>query len=116
MFVFIIDNAISSKAHLSGLDIIKHSIESFLLSIVRSEQSTNLQLMILQIGQDTDCLISSFGDPISLLEHNLKNIECRVYEPTPLDFSYPLSYALGVINTYRMKSGIDTFGHGRAPW
>jgi hypothetical protein len=121
MFVFIVDTSMTSSNHLSALDITKHAIESFLVSAIRLD--SNLHLMLLETGQNDDCLLSSFGDPTSLFEQKLRNINCRENkesnkgkEATTVDFSYPISYALSILNTYRMKSGVDTFGHGRAPW
>jgi hypothetical protein len=118
MFVFIIDNKMASRAAISSLDISKYAIESFLSSLLSIEQSLVPQLMLLQTGQSHDCLLSSFGDPISVFEQSLKSIDYveGPHELTTLDYSYPISYALSVANTYRMKNGVDTYGHGRAPW
>jgi hypothetical protein len=119
MFVFIIDTAMLATDHISSLDISKHAIEAFLTSNSRIESSIPLQIMLMQTGHTDDCLLSSFCDPPSLLEQGLKNLKSRGAddeEPAELDYSYPISYALSIVNTYRMKSGVDTFGHGRAPW
>ena len=118
MFVFIIDNKMTSRAAISSLDISKYAIESFLSSLLSIDQSLLPQLMLLQTGQSHNCLLSSFGDPISVFEQHLKNIDYVEGPPelTTLDYSYPISYALSVANTYRMKNGVDTYGHGRAPW
>lgn len=118
MFVFIIDNKMTSRAAISSLDISKYAIESFLSSLLSIDQSLLPQLMLLQIGQSHNCLLSSYGDPISVFEQHLKNIDYVEGPPelTTLDYSYPISYALSVANTYRTKNGVDTYGHGRAPW
>ena len=120
MFVFIIDNTMQWSGSISALDASKHAVESFLAAAPCLGSS--LQLMLLQTGQrdgqgkeGDDCLLSSFGDPVSVFREGLKNIQQRDRSDI-CDYSYPLSYALSVINTYRLKSGADTFGHGRAMW
>ena len=116
MFVFIIDDSMSSKSPISSLDSAKYVVEAFLAASPCCGAS--LQLMLLVTGQSNDCLLSAFGDPISLFRDCLKNIECRenLNEQDCTRFAYPISYALSVVNNYRVKSGADTFGHGRAMW
>lgn len=117
MFIFIVDNKMSPRAAISALDISKHAIESFVTSLSNAAHTTLPQLMLLQTGQSDDCLLSSFGDPAPLFEQCLKDLDYKEgSESSPLDYTYPITYALSIANTYRMKSGIDTFGHGRAPW
>lgn len=116
MFVFIIDTSMVWKLPISALDASKHAVEAFLAA--SPCLGASLQLMLLQTGQTDDCLLSSFGDPITLFRENLRNIEYKesLYMPNTTDFSYPISYALSVVNTHRIKNGTDTFGHGRATW
>ena len=118
MFVFIVDNQMSSKETISALDYCKYAVECFVASYSGADISSAPPMMLLQTGQSDECLLSSFGDPISLFEQKLKNVDCKGAPRalTTLDFTYPISYALSTVNTYRMKSGVDTFGHGRALW
>lgn len=118
MFVFIVDNQMSSKETISALDYCKYAVECFVASYSGADISSAPPMMLLQTGQCDECLLSSFGDPISLFEQKLKNVDCKGAPRalTTLDFTYPISYALSTVNTHRMKSGVDTFGHGRALW
>ena len=116
MFVFIIDNSMYWKLPVSALDASKQAVEAFLAS--SPCLGASLQLMLLQTGQSDDCLLSSFGDPISLFKECLRNIEYKdcANVSNASDLSRPISYALSVVNTYRIKNNTDTFGHGRAMW
>ena len=116
MFVFIIDNAMASKSSISCLDAAKYAVEAFLTASPCSGAS--LQLMLLLTGHNDDCLLSTFGDPISLFKDCLKNIEYKEMssENYLTRFSYPIQHSLSIVNTYRVKSGADNFGHGRAMW
>ena len=106
MFVFIIDNSMSWDASISALDASKHAVESFLATAPCLGAS--LQLMLLQTGQGDNCLLSSFGDPVSVFRDGLKNIpqKERAHGSDATDFSYPISCALSVVNRHRMKSGL----------
>ena len=116
MFVFIIDNSMLWKSPVSALDASKQAVEAFLTT--SPCLGASLQLMLLQTGQGDDCLLSSFGDPISIFKECLRNIEykdCTNVSNAP-DLSCPISYALTVVNGHRIKNNTDTFGHGRALW
>lgn len=108
----IVDNQVNksnSVFHLTRLDVIKAAAESFCRINVK-----NTPVMLMETGEDKNSLLSFFGDPIEVLEDTIKSI--KPFYSTNKNFSSPISYALTIVNKYRIKNGTDRFGQGRCPW
>jgi len=110
-YCFIIDDSEcmgdrSFERPYNALDICKAAVEQFVTSVKSAPVADKFTFMLLHTGPERSCILSLYGEPSSVFDNALKDLEVSYIER---DVSFAISLAFTTINKYRMRSGTDRY-------